>query len=388
MFTTEIEIKKLSEVTSLIMGQSPPSDSYNDSGQGLPFFQGKTDFGEIHPIERMYCTNPKKIAINQDILISVRAPVGDVNIANQESCIGRGLAALRADTAVINYKYLYYYLRYKKDVIANMGTGSTFKAISKKDLENIEVVLFDLEVQRKIVDVLETAEQLIKDRKEQISGLSNLTKSVFLTLIKENESALRRIDFKEVIEDTKNGLSRRGNDPEGEIVLRLREVKKNIIEYSSGINRIKLNEKEKNNYELKQNDLLLVRVNGNPDYVGRCSLFNSIDEKVYYNDHLIRVRLKEDVDPIYLSYFLNSEFGSKEIKKNIKTSAGQYTISQDGIGKVNLLLPSLEVQQKFSNLFSEVMKERRTLEQSLEVFTELFNSLLQKSFKGKLIVHQ
>ena len=82
------KIKKLVEVSKIIMGQSPPSDTYNENALGIHFFQGKAEFTDLYPIEKKYCTKPTKIAEPNDILLSVRAPVGTTNIANQKCCIG------------------------------------------------------------------------------------------------------------------------------------------------------------------------------------------------------------------------------------------------------------------------------------------------------------
>ncbi len=89
-----MKFEPLSTVAQINMGQSPPSSSYNLAGLGLPFFQGKADFGDLYPKVRVFCTEPLKVAEAGDILISVRAPVGPTNINLEKSCIGRGLAAL------------------------------------------------------------------------------------------------------------------------------------------------------------------------------------------------------------------------------------------------------------------------------------------------------
>jgi len=94
---------ELSSIADLIMGQSPPSTTYNLEGDGLPFFQGKTDFGSRHPRPRQFCSAPLKIANPGDILISIRAPVGPTNIADEECCIGRGLAAIRPQKSMENF---------------------------------------------------------------------------------------------------------------------------------------------------------------------------------------------------------------------------------------------------------------------------------------------
>ena len=101
----EIELGKVCVVN---MGQSPPSSTYNSAGKGMPFFQGKAEFTELHPVVKKWCTAPKKTARKGDILISVRAPVGSTNIANVDCAIGRGLAAI---TYPFGNKYLWYYLK-------------------------------------------------------------------------------------------------------------------------------------------------------------------------------------------------------------------------------------------------------------------------------------
>ena len=149
---------KLSDYSQIIMGQSPPSETYNKDGEGLVFYQGKTDFGNINPTPRVYCTKPTRTAKPNDILISVRAPVGPVNIANQNCGLGRGLAALRTNR--INYKFLFYWLRFFEDKWTNAG-GTTFNAIKKSNLTSLEVPLPfsdgqpDLVLQHKIVHRIE-----------------------------------------------------------------------------------------------------------------------------------------------------------------------------------------------------------------------------------------
>ena len=118
------------DVSEMIMGQSPPSNTYNDNGNGLPFFQGKTDFGTIYPSIRKWCSFPIKKSKINDILISVRAPVGDVNICQEESCIGRGLAAIRCKK-LCDYRFLFLYLLNIKDKIKILGTGTIFQSMLK-----------------------------------------------------------------------------------------------------------------------------------------------------------------------------------------------------------------------------------------------------------------
>ena len=157
--------KKLGEVCDINMGQSPTSSTYNNIQDGLPFYQGKKDYGEKFPTPRVWCSEPIKIVEAGDILISVRAPVGALNMAQEKSCIGRGLAGLRAKKE-LDQNYLLYYLRLREQDIANLGTGSTFTAISKKHLENLEIPLPPLPEQKKIVARLDALAEKVRRLKE------------------------------------------------------------------------------------------------------------------------------------------------------------------------------------------------------------------------------
>ena len=104
----------LKDVCKINMGQSPNSSNYNDYGDGMPFFQGNADFGERYPITRVWCNTPTKIAQAEDILISVRAPIGALNYAKEECCIGRGLAAITPDRNKVSQDFIYWALKGKK----------------------------------------------------------------------------------------------------------------------------------------------------------------------------------------------------------------------------------------------------------------------------------
>lgn len=145
---------KLKECCTIIAGQSPESKYYNTEGIGIPFFQGKADFGEVYPKIRVYCSQPTKIAEKDDILLSVRAPVGPTNLSPGRVCIGRGLTAIRP-SEILNLKYLLFYFRYFEVQLQQKGTGTTFKAITQDVVKNLEVPIPSLEEQESIVARIE-----------------------------------------------------------------------------------------------------------------------------------------------------------------------------------------------------------------------------------------
>ena len=176
---------RLEGICAINMGQSPDSSTYNEDGNGLPFFQGNADFGEIYPAVRMWCSEPTKIAREKDILISVRAPIGALNIAKCECCIGRGLAALTVNEDICAQKYLWHALSGKVDELNSKGTGSTFKAINKKTLSETEIPLPPIDEQRKIAAILDKVSDLIAKRQQQLDKLDEAVKARFVEVFGE-----------------------------------------------------------------------------------------------------------------------------------------------------------------------------------------------------------
>ncbi|WP_198015008.1 restriction endonuclease subunit S [Mastigocladopsis repens] len=132
------EVKKLSDICNITMGQSPKSEFYNQNQEGLPFHQGVTDFGDRFPIDRIFCTVQNRIAEAGDILFSVRAPVGRINLANKKIIIGRGLCAIRSKSA--NQLFVFQQLKDKFQEEDLMGGGTIFKSVTKEDMHNLKIV--------------------------------------------------------------------------------------------------------------------------------------------------------------------------------------------------------------------------------------------------------
>ncbi len=133
------ERKRLVDVCSLVMGQSPESKYYNENEDGLPFHQGVTDFGDWYPEDRIYCAIENRIAERGDILFSVRAPVGRINVANKKIVIGRGLSAIRSRSG--NQAFLLQQLKEKFKEEDMMGGGTIFKSVTKEDMQGVELLV-------------------------------------------------------------------------------------------------------------------------------------------------------------------------------------------------------------------------------------------------------
>ncbi|WP_419917705.1 restriction endonuclease subunit S [Candidatus Poriferisocius sp.] len=146
---------KLAEVCDIEMGQAPPSSTYNISSSGLPFLQGKSDFGNLYPTPKKFCAIPQKIAKSGAVLLSVQAPVGPTNIACQDYCIGRGLAAITSLGCISN-RFIMWALRSYEPTLAKLATGSTFSAITKTQVLSIPIKLPTINEQQRILQIIDS----------------------------------------------------------------------------------------------------------------------------------------------------------------------------------------------------------------------------------------
>ena len=177
-----IEVVSLVEVATIIAGQSPPGSTHNENGLGLPFFQGKADFGEFHPIARKWCVAPRKTAEAGDILISVRAPVGPTNVAGERCCIGRGLAAIRPDENVALRDFVHWVIKHREHELIAKGQGSTFAAIGQKDLKSLLIPLPPLDEQQRIVDILNRAAKIERLRAQAAEKSREFIPALFIKM--------------------------------------------------------------------------------------------------------------------------------------------------------------------------------------------------------------
>ena len=169
----------LGGVCTIIMGQSPPGSTYNDTGHGLPFFQGVKDFGTRYPCDRMYCTAPSRIADKEDILFSVRAPIGKINRANRTCAIGRGLCMIHAD-AKSDTDFIEYLLRsMHRSWSVFDGQGAIFGNVRRNDLEKLEIRWPPIHTRTRITSVLSGYDDLIETNWRRIQLLEQSARLLY-----------------------------------------------------------------------------------------------------------------------------------------------------------------------------------------------------------------
>ena len=166
----------------IVMGQSPPGHTYNDIGDGLPFFQGRSDFGFRYPKNRKFCTAPNRIAQPWDTIVSVRAPVGDINMAWECCCIGRGVAALRSKSGAVSYGYcavqaLQTHMREYEH------TGTVFGAINRKQLARLPLTQPAAAIVRAFEGLVRPWDQVIRLHTAEVATLTALRDTLLPRLV-------------------------------------------------------------------------------------------------------------------------------------------------------------------------------------------------------------
>ena len=192
------EVKKLKLSDEVIMGQSPSSEDYIDDESATPFLQGNADFTDMFPSPRIFCNTSPRLCEKKDILLSVRAPIGAVNISDKAYGIGRGLCAIRSKNSY--YKYLYYFTLVINDELNSIGTGSTYTAIAVEDVKNSSFVFPPIKEQTTIANFLDTKTTAIDQSISDKENLINLLEEEKKALI--NEAVTKGINKNVVLTDS------------------------------------------------------------------------------------------------------------------------------------------------------------------------------------------
>lgn len=285
--------------------------------------------------------------------------------------------------------YVYYFLKFKQDYLYSLQAGAAQPHVYAKDIAKIEIPLPPLAEQRRIASILDQANELRQKRQQAIEKLDQLLQATFIDMFGDpvsNPKGWQIEPLKNNILHANNGLSRRRKELEnvGDIVLRLQDVHYDGIHFDKELNRISLDDSEKKRFSVDEGDILFIRVNGNPEYVGRSAVFSGYKEPIFHNDHLIRIKLSERYIPNFLSYCFNTPQGKNIISKQIKTSAGQHTVSQGGIEIMKFYIPPIKLQEQWTNLYLKIEDQKKKLNEQLDMQNQLFSSLQNQAFNGTL----
>lgn len=348
----------LKDVCTINMGQSPESSSYNEIGDGIPFFQGNADFGERYPITRVWCNKPTKVAKAEDILISVRAPIGAMNYAKEKCCIGRGVAALTPNEEKVSSEFIFWLLKGKNNELNQKGTGSTFKAIGRKVLEEIQVPEINLELQRKYASNLERIYSIIQDRQRQLEQLDKLVRARFVEMFGDPISNPYRYDKVSLSElaDIKIGpfgslLHKEDYIEGGHALLNPSHIVDGKILPDDKLTISDEKYEELSAYQLKTGDVVM----GRRGEMGRCAVVPR--DGFLCGTGSLLIRTKGEITADYIQKIIS--FPS--FKKSIEDMAVGQTMPNLNVpivSRFQIIKPPLEVQDRYYKFVAQVDKSK------------------------------
>lgn len=405
------EVSKLKYKTIVNMGQSPSSEYYNDSGIGYPFLQGNAEFEERNPVPKVFCDKTNKFANKDDILISVRAPVGEINIADQKYGIGRGLCALSVKT--INNLFLWYDIQVLRKELFSLSTGSTYDSVSSEDIRNLTIIIPTSEEQKAIANFLDKEtgriDQLI-EKKEQLISL----------LEEKRQATISHVVTKGLNSDVpmkKSGIKWLGKIPEHWRILNLRYATRNMIAGPFGSSLTKdmytkegykvygqeqvipddftigdyyvstKKYKEMKRYQVRSGDILVSCVGT----FGRVSVVPDNIEPGIINPRLIKIESKEKVNPYFFKVLLRSKFAFNQFDR--LSRGGTIGVINIGlISNLKILLPPKDEQQQIADyLDKETKKIDKLIEkikQQISNLKEYRQALISNTVTGKIDVRE
>ena len=371
---------RLDEIAEIVMGQSPPGETYNDKGEGLPFFQGKADFGDRYPTPRKWCSVPARIAEPKDILLSVRAPVGPTNLARENCCIGRGLAAIRANPALADQGYLRLFFKYQEPFLSQQGQGSTFTAIKRNEVSRLEVPLPSLSEQCRIVEILDQAERIRRLRADADAKAERILPALFIKMFgdpRTNPMGWPVVQLGDVAQEFISGgtPSTRvehywtgdipwitGADVTDNLVVAGRKwITQEAIENSAA-------------HVVPEGAILLVTRTG----VGKVAKAGA------------DIAISQDLTGIVLKEGMNADFVVAAIQQktrnllDIQQGAIIKGVLRKDVEKLVIPLPPLSIQEKFATSVSGIMKLESNRSESHRHLETLFQTTLHRAFTGDL----
>ena len=329
----------INTLVDTIWGSSPDSKTYNDTGEGVPFYQGKTEFGDLYinaPVT--FCTAPVKMAKANAILMSVRAPVGAVNIATQDCCIGRGLASITPKEGKSTTMFIYYALKYMEEDIDRLGTGSTFKAINKESYAKIQMPNAEISDQTKFVSIAEQAD------KSKFTSL----KSQFIEMfgqVSEESPCLN--DIAQVYDGThKTPTYTDSGIPFISV--------ENISDVYGSKKYISKDDYDLYKHKPESGDIFMTRIGS----IGKCAVYESHDPLAYYVSLALIKPNKDIVHPKFLKYYIESTDGALELKKRSLLKAFPMKINLGEIGKIKVIVPGKDKQLEFVKVAEQADKSK------------------------------
>ncbi len=373
----------LSDAALIQMGTAPPGSSYNEASEGVPMIAGAGDYGEKYPLPKKWTTQPTRMTNEGDLIVCVRATIGDLNWADKKYCLGRGVAGVRAKRNVADLGYLAHVIASKKRELTKLGTGSTFLAIRRDDLKGLQIPLPPLKEQKRIAAILDKADAIRRKRQQAIELADQFLRSVFLDM------------FGDPVTNPKGWLKKKISEI-GDVATGNTPSRKIEAYYGGYIEWIKSDNINTPNHILTEaseylseegtkvarivtaGSILVTCIAGSMDCIGNIALSN---RRVAFNQQINSITPFEadQLRFIYAQLLYN-----KNLVQEASTKSMKGMVSKSKFSDIELIVPDKKSCQKFSQLFAETNNWTDKLTVQLTISNSIFDALAQQAFSGEL----
>ncbi|MXS82014.1 restriction endonuclease subunit S [Nitrosomonas oligotropha] len=324
------------------------------------------------------------------LLAMYGATVGRLAFLGIDAATNQAICNIQPDENICFPKYLYYALLQKVPEFLNMATGGAQPNISQSLIRETEILLPSLEEQKRIAAILDKADAIRRKRQQVIALTDQFLRSVFLDLFGDpvtNPKGWKTIPLDEIA-DIHSGITKGRKIREQVLTeipyMRVANVQDGYIQLDD-VATIAISDEEKERYLLMKHDILLTE-GGDPDKLGRGAVWQAQIDPCIHQNHIFRVRIRNDEEfmPHYLSTLIGSQYGKRYFLIAAKQTTGIATINKTQLKEFPVLVPSIQLQKKFSNIVEKIEFQSQKITGNRLMMEKLFVSLTQRAFRGEL----
>lgn len=377
---------KLEDIVDVTMGQSPKSEYYNTEGKGYPFLQGNRTFGFKYPTFDTYTTVMTKPAKAGDVIMSVRAPVGDLNITPVDMCLGRGVCSLRMKNE--NQDFLFYMMKYYIPHLLKKESGTVFGSVNRNDINGLEVnIPEDAKVQKKIARYLEMIDDKIELNNAINNNLQQQIQTLFADWILTNRQSATEVALSEVcIKVTDGSHFSPKDDPASYIpMLSVKDMREFDFDFTS-CKHICEEDYEKmvaNDCVPQVNDILVAK---DGSYLKEIFICNEQRKIAILSSIAIFRPDTTIIHPEILLAFFKSPHVLREVRDNYVSGSALPRIVLKDFKKLTFALPNMDVQNQIAPLFASVREQIAVNVAENKYLAQLRDTLLSKLMSGEISV--
>jgi type I restriction enzyme, S subunit len=393
------DLVRLQDIAEVITGSTPPTNNPVYYGGSIPFVT-PVELDQDVPItkSKIYLTSEGAERSRQlppeAILVCCIGSIGKVGISGTNVVTNQQINALVLDRKKAYSRYVLHACRQLKPILETIAPSTTVKIVNKSRFSGLTIPLPPLDEQRRIAIILDKADALRRKRRAAIQKLDSLTQSIFLELFGDpatNPKLWPLTTLGEVVAEFRYGTSNKSSNL-GKPALRIPNVVGGTLNLED-LKTVPVEDGEFQRLRLSDQDLLLVRTNGNKEYVGRCALFDGklavtsgfLPKDFIYASYLIRARMRAgSVEPEFIRDYLLGSEGRRQLLARSKTSAGQFNINTEGLSKIPVPLPPLELQKQYVRRTRRVSEMKGKFSAAEAACLNVSQSLQSRAFRGEL----